>query len=175
MHCGKNWELALLHLCQKWIKSVTETVWISNKGAHDPGGRIPVASFPIQMRNTWSFPRLKIHPFLRGFKYICSNFYPLFYMKTGINLKLPVKNNPLWHFKYTFTKITPFFIHSRTLKNIIIKMNPFKKKSHTFVFVNILSKCTLFSWNWERSCVHIGLWKWCHQGKNFIKFSHGGF
>ena len=52
-------------------------------------------------------------------------------------------------------KNIPLFLNS---EYIIIKKNPFcKKKSRTFVFANILSKCTLFSRNWERSYVHIGL------------------
>ena len=41
---------------------------------------------------------------------------------------------------------------------IVVKKDHLKKKkSLTFVFANILSKYTLFSQNWEWSCVHIGL------------------
>ena len=56
-------------------------------------------------------------------------------------------------YDFTFLRITknsiPFFLDS---EDIIVKKGPFLKKNHEHSF-----KMHPFSWNWERSCVHIGL------------------
>ena len=78
-------------------------------------------------------PGQKIHPFSRGFKYICSNFDPFFYMKTGTNY--PLKTNLFLPFQVHFYKITLFLYISRTHKrtSFLLPAPKFNRKSYIWI------------------------------------------